>query len=246
MAAAWKPWDGATVGLSAGLCGTPNCGGSYTKTYNVQACRNAGYKLTSNGVVQEPNPLPHPFGQGAQPALNECSNPGELRRDTCPNILKFADVWKPTVDGRTFGGRGDRKLLQGFGHAFTKVADGLHCGGCAAVRAKRVLTDGGYNYMIIMRVDVTDDISPEVDEVTAEFGAGVVRYPQADRIPYEYKIVSCMTGAGGEPGEPSPPTPPVATPAPAPMPAQPSPMPAPMPTSAPAGGEPAGDCVPEA
>ena len=81
---------------------------------------------------------------------------------------------------------GDKKLIQGFGHAFTAVADKLPCGHCAAVRAKRQLTDGGYNYMIIMRVDVTDDISPEVDEVTAEFGSGVVQYPEADRIPYEY------------------------------------------------------------
>merc|ERR1712190_267198 len=86
------------------------------------------------------------------------------------------------------------KLLQGFGHAFTKVADRLPCGGCAAVRARRVLTDGGFNYMIIMRVDVTDDISPEVDEVTAEFGTGVVTQPAYNRIPYEYKIFDCETG----------------------------------------------------
>merc|ERR1712003_39402 len=110
------------------------------------------------------------------------------------NILKFADVWQPEVDGRTFSGTGDSKLIQGFGHAFTKVADGLPCGFCAAARAKRVLIDGGYNYMIIMRVDVTDDISPEVDEVTAEFGKDVVQYPAFDRIPYEYKIVDCATG----------------------------------------------------
>jgi hypothetical protein len=108
--------------------------------------------------------------------------------------LKFADVWQPNVDGRTFGGTGDTKLIQGFGHAFSKVADGLPCGFCAVTRAKRVLTDGGYNYMIIMRIDVTDDISPEVDEVTAEFGNGVVQYPEASRIPYEYKLVSCETG----------------------------------------------------
>merc|ERR1711933_548864 len=50
------------------------------------------------------------------------------------------------------------------------------------------------NYMVIMRVDTTDDISPEVDEVTAEFGKDVVTQPAFNRIPYEYKIVDCQTG----------------------------------------------------
>jgi len=159
----------------------------------------------------------------------------------CPNILKFADVWQPEVDGRTFSGTGDGKLIQGFGHAFSKVADGLPCGFCAVTRAKRVLTDGGYNYMIIMRVDVTDDISPEVDEVTAEFGNGVVEYPEASRIPYEYKLVSCETGQDiasfdtttSSPGLAPTPAAPSPTPPPAPVPA-PQPMPVPVPAPAPA------------
>merc|ERR1712226_370429 len=88
--------------------------------------------------------------------------------------------------------------------------------------------------MIIMRVDVTDDISPEVDEVTAELGAGVVRYPKADRIPYEYKIVSCATGAEGKSGDPSSPTPPALMPTQAPRPTQvPLPTQAPLTTQAP-------------
>uniref|UniRef100_A0A7S4SY22 Uncharacterized protein n=1 Tax=Alexandrium monilatum TaxID=311494 RepID=A0A7S4SY22_9DINO len=239
-ACAWRPWDGATAGFSAGLCATPGCGGSYNKSYNVQACENIGYRLVGS-EVQEPTVLPWPFGQGPQPALNECSNPGELRRDLCHNILRFASIWQPEVDGRTFSGQGDKTLLQGFGHAFTKVADGLPCGYCAAVRAKRVLTDGGYNYMLIMRVDVTDDISPEVDEVTAEFGAGVVRFPEADRIPYEYKIVSCETGKADDgrsssPPAPSPSSTPLPTPLPTPMPtpqAAPTPSPTPRPAAVP-------------
>merc|ERR1712226_1602156 len=92
--------------------------------------------------------------------------------------------------------------------------------------------------MIIMRVDVTDDISPEVDEVTAELGAGVVRYPKADRIPYEYKIVSCATGAEGKSGDPSSPTPPALMPTQAPRPTQ-------VPTTAPTRSELVGDCVPQ-
>ena len=27
-------------------------------------------------------------------------------KELCPNILKFADVWQPSVDGRTFNGVG--------------------------------------------------------------------------------------------------------------------------------------------
>lgn len=84
--------------------------------------------------------------------------------------------------------------------------------------------------MLIMRVDVTDDISPEVDEVTAEFGNGVVQFPKADRIPYEYKIVSCETGAAPAPGGPSVPSP---LPTPAPAASSPMPSPAPQPTLAP-------------
>merc|ERR1712203_1327886 len=60
-----------------------------------------------------------------------------------------------------------------------------------------------------MRVDVTDDISPEVDEVTAEFGKDVVTQPAFNRIPYEYKIVDCQTGNDlgvGTPGTPTSPS----------------------------------------
>jgi len=73
-----------------------------------------------------------------------------------------------------------------------------------------------------------DDISPEVDEVTAEFGEGVVLYPASNRIPYEYKIVDCETGReiGVSTGAPSPPVlAPSAFPtsAPIPQPIQPAP-----------------------